>query len=255
MNFAVLSFLTLVNLARFRESALEHEPELLDIAQAAAFLRVSEKSLRRWTNAGRLPCFRVGGRRERRFRRADLLAFLERPGQTLNAGHVISHLCALYTSAEARERRAAEFLTDGLEAGSTCFLLAEPKVRERVLAQVARRRPSLRREAQTGRLVASSYAARPAAQLASWEAWFAEATGAGAASLWAVADVSGSALGRHSLDEVLEYEREYDRSLSRRFPVTTLCLYDARRLSGVQAARVLQVHGDMLRHPVEALVS
>jgi len=43
--------------------------ELLDIGQAAAFLNVSEASLRRWTNSGRLVCLRVGQRRERRFRR------------------------------------------------------------------------------------------------------------------------------------------------------------------------------------------
>ena len=55
----------------------DSEP-LLDIEQAARFLNVSETSLRRWTNDGRLACLRVGRRRERRFRRADLLAFLER---------------------------------------------------------------------------------------------------------------------------------------------------------------------------------
>src|SRR5882762_4380945 len=50
---------------------------LLDIASAARLLGVSETSLRRWTNSGQLACLRVGQRRERRFRRADLLAFLE----------------------------------------------------------------------------------------------------------------------------------------------------------------------------------
>ena len=35
--------------------------ELLDIEQAARFLNVSETSLRRWTNAGRLACLRVAG--------------------------------------------------------------------------------------------------------------------------------------------------------------------------------------------------
>jgi len=50
---------------------------LLDISQAARFLQVSETSLRRWTNAGQLACLRVGLKRERRFRRADLLAFME----------------------------------------------------------------------------------------------------------------------------------------------------------------------------------
>lgn len=54
----------------------DHE-DLLDIKQAARFLQVSETSLRRWTNAGQLACLRVGRKRERRFRRADLLAFME----------------------------------------------------------------------------------------------------------------------------------------------------------------------------------
>src|SRR3982074_2152102 len=59
--------------------------DLLDIGEAARFLNVSETSLRRWTNAGALPCLRVGRRRERRFRRADLLAFMEH--QPLRANH------------------------------------------------------------------------------------------------------------------------------------------------------------------------
>ncbi len=49
-----------------------------------------------------------------------------------------------------------------------------------------------------------------------------------------VGDVSGGRLGRRgSFEDVLAYERAYG-ALSRRFAVTTLCLYDARRLSGVE---------------------
>src|SRR5207244_10267933 len=98
---------------------LRHEPELLDIAQAAAFLHVSPMSLRRWTTSGRLPCFRVGGRRERRFRRADLLALLERSGEPMRAPRAAGHLCGLYTSTAARERWAAAVPAVGLEAGGT----------------------------------------------------------------------------------------------------------------------------------------
>lgn len=231
------------------------EPELLTIAQAAALLQVSEASLRRWTNAGRLPCFRVGGRRERRFRRAELLAFLERASTGIASSEAPGHLCGLYTSAAARERLAAGFLAQGLEAGSTCFLVAEPRVRERVLALVARGRPSLKRDVWSGRLVTAAYAATADAQLAFWETRFTTATRAGAESLRVVADVSGGRLGRgHRFADLLAYEREYDRSPSRRFPLTTLCLHDARRLSGVEASRMLQVHGDLFRHPVDALV-
>src|ERR1700704_184059 len=95
------------------------DSELLDIAQAAALLRVSEASLRRWTNRGRLPCRRIrggrGGRRrrsrlvgcgERRFRRADLMALLEGDASATPA----SHLCAFYASDLGRTRQAASLL-------------------------------------------------------------------------------------------------------------------------------------------------
>ena len=180
------------------DRAITQQPELLDIAQAAAFLHVSPMSLRRWTNSGRLSCFRIGGRRERRFRRADLLA---------------------------------------------------------LLARLARDWPAARAAARSGRLVLSQYAPSAAAQLEYWEAGFTGATRAGAPELRVAGDLSGGRLGRRrSFDDVLAYEREYG-ALSRRFDVTTLCLYDARRLSGVEASRLLQVHSDMLRHPAGAPLS
>src|ERR1700693_150528 len=91
--------------------------DLLDIGDASQFLNVSETSLRRWTNAGVLPCLRVGRRRERRFRQADLLGFMEnQPSRVSPAGALPAavsttvpldepitlthggHLCAFYAS-------------------------------------------------------------------------------------------------------------------------------------------------------------
>src|SRR5713101_9412808 len=49
---------------------------LLNTEEAARFLRVSQASIRRWSDAGLLPARRVGRRRERRFATADLVQFL-----------------------------------------------------------------------------------------------------------------------------------------------------------------------------------
>ncbi|MCL7488468.1 MAG: helix-turn-helix domain-containing protein [Desulfobulbaceae bacterium] len=51
---------------------------LLNVKEAAEFLNVSEMTIRRWTNSGTLNCYRVGGKRERRFRAQDLQMYLER---------------------------------------------------------------------------------------------------------------------------------------------------------------------------------
>src|SRR6266550_2180809 len=114
--------------------------ELLDIREAAALLRVSETSLRRWTNAGRLPCLRVGGRRERRFRRSDLLAFLNGEGAT-GPSHSRCHFCGLYTSDLSRVREAAAFLAAELRPGTLSLLVAGPHVQRAVIEMLERDRP------------------------------------------------------------------------------------------------------------------
>src|SRR5260370_23377214 len=64
----------------------------LNTREAARFLRVSEASIRRWSDSGLLPSGRVGRRRERRFAEADLIAFVEHVpsrnslGSTVNIG-------------------------------------------------------------------------------------------------------------------------------------------------------------------------
>src|SRR5260370_25653941 len=55
---------------------MPEQQRFLTIAEAAEFLHVSQTSLRRWTNSGKLRSFRVGGRNERRFLMDDLLAFM-----------------------------------------------------------------------------------------------------------------------------------------------------------------------------------
>jgi len=215
--------------------------DLLDIREAAEFLRVSETSLRRWTNAGRLPCLRIGGRRERRFRRADLLAFIglaDRAAPSTPGKHFL----ALYTSDRGRVEGAAAFLTAGLESQALCLLAAEQDVQRAVIAELEYGRPAVRRELKARRLVVAEYHATATAQLEYWRVHIGSALKAGVSRVYIAGDLSAGALSLIPFAEILEYEAEYGRSIARPFPVTTLCQYDARKISGLDVVGLLECH-------------
>ena len=241
--------------------------ELLNIEQAAEFLKVSETSLRRWTNAGRLACLRVGRRRERRFRRADLLAFMEhqpaegqaRVPQSDSAAHMVIdgvayalgvHLCALFAGEAGRTKQAIGFLGDGLRPGTVCFYMSTPTLRTDVLAHLEKSRPSLRADIAEGRLVLAEYIPSPAGQLEYWDTRMRAAMSAGAHSFRVVGDLRG--FGPNGSDEGLsEYEAGYEELIAKRFPVVTLCQYDVRHFSGITILNTLRLHRDNFRYPAE----
>jgi len=215
--------------------------ELLDIREAAAFLRVSATSLRRWTNAGQLPCLRIGGRHERRFRRADLLAFMGVADRAAPSP-LHNHFWELYTSDLGRARGAAAFLSEGLQSDARCLVAADKQVQRAVIAQLEQHRPAIRRDLKAGRLVVAEYRTSGAAQLAYWRAQMNAALKTGVSRVYVVGDLSAGALSRLPFAETLAYEVEYGRSIAQAFPVTTLCQYDARKISGLEAAGLLQCH-------------
>jgi excisionase family DNA binding protein len=57
------------------------EEQLMTVAEVAAFLRISQNTVRALTDRGELRCYRVGGRKERRFSKADIQAYLEKSSQ------------------------------------------------------------------------------------------------------------------------------------------------------------------------------
>jgi excisionase family DNA binding protein len=235
----------------------ESEP-LLDIEQAARFLNVSETSLRRWTNDGRLPCLRVGRRRERRFRRVDLLAFLERePARNFRASGPLAHgthLCGLYSSEEGQVRQALAFLAEGFPPGTATFLVGTPETRGRILVGLEREHPDLHTAIAEGRLVVSGYAESGAAQLAWWEARIGEAVRGGATLIRAIGDASAF-IQAASRKELLEYEAEYDRRIAHRFPVVTMCQYDVRQFSGMFVVNALMAHPDCFGQSAERILA
>lgn len=236
--------------------------ELLTIKEAAALLRVSETSLRRWTSDGTLRCFRVGGRRERRFRRHDLMAVLEGgdptaarepqrpPAAPVHHGsgpraHPVSpvHGCAFYSSGDERVDQAVEFVDEALRLGNVSFVVAAPEVREAILDRLAVHRRSLQAEIDAARLVLSAYQASAAAQIDYWERAFTHSVRAGAKALRVVGDVTSARFtSQPTIEDAIAYEEAYEQRLVHRFPLTTLCQYDVRGLAGQEVLRVQAAH-------------
>jgi excisionase family DNA binding protein len=243
--------------------------ELLDIREAAEFLNVSETSLRRWTNAGALSCLRVGRRRERRFRRADLVAFMEnqplrvaepdaRPAiapaarsadESITLTHG-SHLCGFYDSDLGRSTLAVRFLLDGLQEGSMVYLVASAKSTKHILRYLKQKRPALDRDTSSGKLLVSDYQKGPRAQIKDFELQLTAAAKKGAQSFRVFGD-TWEMRKRTSAPSFAEYETAYDQFIARRFPVVTMCAYDVRRFSGVDVLDALKAHRDTFRYPLE----
>jgi len=243
--------------------------ELLDIAGAAAFLNVSETSLRRWTNSGRLACLRVGLKRERRFRRADLLAFMEDeprvqslapdgsarseasgPGAS-NRGR---HLCGVYETLLGLVTLAVPFLLEGLQQGSICFLVGTTRVRSDLVKSMTEKRKWLANDIRASRLVLSPYRSSGDSQCDYFETQFDNAMANGARSFRVVGEI-GMLRQKTSSKAVVDYEACYDERIARRYPVDTLCAYDARKMSGLDILDALKGHPDIGRYSLDSALA
>ncbi len=241
--------------------------DLLTIREAAALLNVSAVSLRRWTDAGDLPCLRVGGRRERRFRRHDLLAFADdqpagrnveqngaavRPAVALE-GVLIdygSHLCSMYETDLGRIKLSVPFLAEGLERGDTCFLIAGPAVSVEITSALTNISVDVAATQEHGKLILSSGAPSGDEMYAFLESHFVAATQNGDGGLRVVGDM-GWFLEFKALGAVYRF----DQYLAHAYPVISLCQYDARRFSGVGMLTALRTHQDTFNLPLSRFLA
>jgi transcriptional repressor of dcmA and dcmR len=241
-------------------SKVQVSDSLLNTREAAELLRVSEASIRRWSDSGLLPARRVGGRRERRFDRADLERFLgqstgerrDAPTATVAVGGVAiplrGHFAPIYSTDEGALRLTVPFLADGLRAGQTSFLVATGEVLKRYSAALASE-PGIDIEAakKSGQLVILTWqGANAEAVIANWEKLFAKALVARPAILRVAGDMASERQMFPSEAEMMAYEEAYDR-MARRYPLVTLCAYDARQFGGETILRMLKAHPDMFQ--------
>lgn len=232
--------------------------ELLNTAEAARFLRVSQASIRRWSNAGLLPSHRVGRRRERRFAESDLDQFLNRadrpsaPSQSpaINVGGVSipvpGHLATFYSSDAGRTRLTVPFLAEGLRSGQACFLVATDRVLD-VYMEALRNDEGLDPSAAqaTGQLTAFGFdGATVERAVAFWEGKFSDILARGPSLIRHVGEMACVRPMFPSEDEMLRFEEGYEL-MCRRFPVSAICQYDVRQFDGMAMLRVLKSHPDL----------
>ncbi|HET6309480.1 MAG TPA: MEDS domain-containing protein [Candidatus Nitrosotalea sp.] len=232
---------------------------LYNTREAAQFLRVSEASIRRWSDFGLLPSHRVGRRRERRFAKADLVLFLGKPtGQaqpakpevsSVNVGGasvpVRTHVAPIYSSDAGGLRLTVPFLADGIRAGEPSFLAATGPVLERYARALTEQGMDFAEVIDSHRLTVVGWPGGTVADaLANWEQLWGTALAGGPTVLRVVGEMASERSMFGSEADMLAYEEAYE-VMAKRFPAVTLCQYDAREFNGEVMLRVLKAHPDM----------
>ena len=234
--------------------------KLLNTEEAARFLRVSEASIRRWSDAGLLPVRRIGGRRERRFREADLIAYLG-AGQSPSSSHAAavradvvvggvplplhSHLATFYNSDAGRLRLTIPFLADGIRAGQPCFLAAASDVLGAYLDALRQEGIPIDAAIKNGLFVSiDSPGSTVQGALDFWEqSWWSVMEG-GRTVIRVVGEMSSERKVFSSDPEMMSYEVAFNM-LAKRFPTVTLCQYDVREFDGEIIFQAMRAHPDL----------
>src|ERR1700681_4257956 len=232
---------------------------LLNTKEAARFLRVSEASIRRWSDSGLLPVQRVGRRRERGFVGGELRRFLgSPPGDSRPAASNLAavnvggtsvplrtHLAPIYSTDFGGLRLSIPFLADGLRAGQPCFLVAAGKLLDRYTNALSDERIDVVEAQDSGRLVViPGPGANVAEAISNWERGIGKALAAGPTVLRVIGEMVCEREVFGSEAAMMAYEEDYEL-IAKRFPVVTLCQYDAREFDGEIMLRVLKSHPDM----------
>lgn len=164
------------------------------------------------------------------------------------------HRCGVYETPLGRMTLAIPFLLEGLQEGSICILVGTPRVRSDLVKFLTAKRKTLANDIKAGRLVLAPYNDTPDQHCDFFQAQIEIAMSQGAKSFRIVGDV-GALRQKTTSDDVLHYEACYDERIARRFPVNTVCTYDARKMSGVEILDALKGHPDIGRYSLDSVLA
>jgi excisionase family DNA binding protein len=150
---------------------------LLNVREAAEFLNVSEMTVRRWTNSGLLRCFRIGPKRERRFRLSELEEYLTStaPPQKLSsiplgfADFKVpdgAHLTHLYLDSREALAVGMAYVLQGIKRDETVLFVAREAETLRLLGALQEQGVDIETLRSSGRLHLSNGMTNPTDQAA-----------------------------------------------------------------------------------------
>lgn len=245
---------------------MSHRKKLLTISEAAEFLKVSKTTLRRWTNSGQLPCYRVGRRGERRFLIDDLTALMggfaaiiepgnkaaaEPPDKPLTgqAPQRRNHICTYYKSPKEQWQLFRAYLLAHLhEHARIVYLYHREDMHLRHWLQ--QEGIDAEKLIQTGRLKIASTADtylqggffNTERQLAYWAQIVEENIALGTRNLLLTGEMGWASSGAMGCDQLVPYEAALDQVLESYPWITVVCQYPIYQFSGATVFDNLLVH-------------
>lgn len=243
---------------------------LLNTAEAALYLRVSQASVRRWSDSGLLQARRVGRRRERRFTEADLKRFLlpaskartatqDAQGMVFVGGTAVpvhGHVATFYNSDEGRLRLTIPFFREGLQRGQPCFLAASGDVLDGYMSALRKEEGvDVDSAVRSGMFVTADGPGESVeAALAFWERVMSRALATGPTLIRVVGEMVSERKVFSSEAEMMRYEVAFN-GIAKRFPTVTLCQYDARAFWGEVLFQALRAHPDLYTLGIASFVN
>lgn len=220
---------------------------LLNINEAAEFLNVSEMTVRRWTNDGLLKCYRVGGRRARRFKQEDLLAYLE--GDTASdvslgiRGYEVpdgSHVTHLSLDPDESLDTALSFIVEGLVNNETVGVVSPDAESKRLIETLKQRNYHVDELKKAGRLHFNHGMDTPLAQAK----YITDVAGFSKNRLRIFGDMTWAKEKGWLMNDLRALEQMVDISPTK--GMLFLCQYNLGRFSGEEAMMALENHSHHL---------
>jgi excisionase family DNA binding protein len=242
--------------------------KLLTIKETAEYLNVSEMTVRRWTNAGTIPCYRIGGRRSRRFRFQDLEGYLERnpalvesPDVPLGVNELRvpdgSHVTHLSLGDPESADIGVSFVTGGLVRNETVLMVCPEGILEQMLQMLQAQYVDVQTMRQAGRLCVIRGMDTPE----SHARYISELAAQSVGRIRILADMTWTKAKGWVAKDLRKLEEIVNLSPGKSRGILFLCQYALNSFSGEEALLAIETHshslyrGELKENPYRQIVS